>query len=56
MGFAFQQHAAGRQLPGEWLIDHLATRRRPAALSPAKGALLLWAASTPDTRDLRWAC
>lgn len=42
MGFAFQQHAAGRQLPGEWLIDHLGNATRdPAALSAEpKGALL----------------
>jgi LDH2 family malate/lactate/ureidoglycolate dehydrogenase len=42
MGFAFQQHAAGRQLPGEWLIDHLGNATRdPAALSTEpKGALL----------------
>ena len=42
MGFALQQHAAGRQLPGEWLIDHLGNATRdPAALSAdPKGALL----------------
>jgi L-lactate dehydrogenase len=42
MGFAFQQHAAGRQLPGEWLIDHLGNATRdPGALSgEPKGALL----------------
>jgi len=42
MGFAFQQHAAGRQLPGEWLIDHLGNATRdPAVLSAEpKGALL----------------
>ncbi len=42
MGFAFQQHAAGRQLPGDWLIDHLGhATRDPAALSvEPKGALL----------------
>jgi hypothetical protein len=27
MGYAAQQHAAGKALPGEWLIDHLATPR-----------------------------
>ena len=42
MGFAFQQHAVGRQLPGEWLIDHQGNATRdPAALSTEpKGALL----------------
>ena len=42
MGFVLQQHAAGRQLPGEWLIDHLGTATRdPGALSTEpKGALL----------------
>jgi LDH2 family malate/lactate/ureidoglycolate dehydrogenase len=42
MGFTFQQHAAGRMLPGEWLIDHQGNATRdPAALSAdPKGALL----------------
>ncbi len=42
MGYAFQQHAAGRKLPGEWLIDHLGNATRdPAALADEpKGALL----------------
>ena len=42
MGYAFQQHAAGRQLPGEWLIDHLgnATRDPGALRAEPKGALL----------------
>jgi LDH2 family malate/lactate/ureidoglycolate dehydrogenase len=42
MGFAFQQQAAGRKLPGEWLIDHLGNATRdPGTLSTEpKGALL----------------
>ena len=42
MGFAFQEHAAGRKLPGEWLIDHLgnATRDGAALANEPKGALL----------------
>jgi LDH2 family malate/lactate/ureidoglycolate dehydrogenase len=42
MGFVFQQHAAGRQLPGEWLIDHLgnATRDPGTLANEPKGALL----------------
>lgn len=42
MGFAFQEHAAGRKLPGEWLIDHLgnATRDAAALANEPKGALL----------------
>lgn len=42
MGYAFQQHAAGNMLPGEWLIDHLGNATRdPGALAlDPKGALL----------------
>ena len=42
MGYALQEKAAGRQLPGEWLIDHAgnATRDPAAMVGPPKGALL----------------
>ena len=42
MGYALQEKAAGRQLPGEWLVDHAgnATRDPAAMVGPPKGALL----------------
>ena len=42
MGYALQEKAAGRQLPGPWLIDHegRATSDPAAMVGPPKGALL----------------
>ena len=58
MGFAFQEHAAGRKLPGEWLIDHLgnATRDAAALATSRRARCCRWAASMPGTRVSHWAC